>query len=133
MIDLQPKKCNLCGGLVEHISNAEIYGRAYGSGYCYRCRSCNAYVGTHKNRPKIAFGILANAGMRKMKMKCHDVFDNLWRFKAGDERQQYREKYYEALAKRLNIDKSACHFGYFDMAMLKRAYEILISGNFKTN
>ena len=128
MIDLQPKKCNLCGGPVEHISNAEIYGRTYGSGYCYRCRNCDAYVGTHKNRPKIALGILADAEMRKMKMKCHDIFDNLWQIKVGNERQHYRQKCYDALANKLNIDKSACHFGYFDMAMLKQAYEILISG-----
>jgi len=46
MIDLQPKKCNLCSDPVEYISNAKVYGRKYGSGYCYRCRSCNAYVGT---------------------------------------------------------------------------------------
>jgi len=37
------------------------------------------------------------------------------------------------LAKKLNIDKSTCHFGYFDMAMLKRAHEILISGKLKIN
>jgi uncharacterized protein with PIN domain len=69
MVNLQPTKCNLCGGRVEYISNAEIYGRIYGSGYCYRCRNCGAYVGTHERRPKEAFGILANEEMRKMKIK----------------------------------------------------------------
>ena len=48
MIDLYPKVCNLCGGPVEYVSNAMIYGRQYGSGFCYRCQSCGAYVGTHK-------------------------------------------------------------------------------------
>ena len=127
MIDLQPTKCNLCCGDVDYISNAAIYGgRRYGSGFCYRCRGCKAYVGTHERRPKEAFGILANAEMRDMKMKCHSVFDNLWQFR--DERYRYRSKYYNALAEKLEIDKKNCHFGYFDMTLLKRAYEIIISG-----
>lgn len=57
-VNLYPKVCNLCGGKVECISNSVIYGREYGSGYCYRCQSCGAYVGTHKPWPKRAMGIL---------------------------------------------------------------------------
>ena len=75
---LHPKICNLCGGDVEYISNEKVYGKKYGSGYCYHCTKCGAYVGTHKSRPKEAFGILANKEMRQMKMKCHDKFDALW-------------------------------------------------------
>ena len=73
---LYPTKCNLCGGDVVYISNARIYGREYGSGRCYYCTSCKAYVGTHKPRPREAFGILANAEMRNMKKKCHKLFDS---------------------------------------------------------
>jgi hypothetical protein len=131
MIDLQPTICNLCNGDVEYISNASIYGRTYGSGYCYRCRNCRAYVGTHERRPKIAFGILANEEMRKWKMKCHGVFDNLWQSRNESERQRYRKKYYEKLAEKLNIQPESCHFGYFDLTTLKQAYEILISGKIK--
>ena len=126
MINLQPTECNLCGGAVEYVSNAAIYGRKYGSGYCYRCRGCGAYVGTHKKRPKEALGILANAEMREWKMKCHAVFDILWQ--SESERYRYRSKYYGALAEKLNISKKCCHFGYFDMPMLKQAYNIIISG-----
>ena len=45
MIDKYPKTCNLCGGRVEYISNAKIYGRPYGSGYCYHCTACGATWG----------------------------------------------------------------------------------------
>ena len=129
MIDLQPKICNLCGGAVEYISNAVIYGgRTYGSGYCYRCRDCGAYVGTHEHRPKEAFGILANAEMREWKIKCHAVFDSLWQSKPEKVRKLCRKIYYEMLAEALGISISACHFGYFDIALLKQAHEILISG-----
>jgi len=131
MIDLQPQKCNLCGGKVEYTTNAEIYGRTYGSGKCYLCRNCKAYVGTHEKRPTEAFGILANDEMRKWKIKCHSLFDGLWQFKADNKRRQYRSKCYEALAEALNITKEDCHFGYFDLDMLKKAYLILLNQNLK--
>ena len=48
MIDKYPTVCNLCGGKVIYTSNARIYGKEYGSGKCYLCTNCGAYVGTHK-------------------------------------------------------------------------------------
>jgi hypothetical protein len=121
MVELHPKICNICGGVVEYISNAKIYGKKYGSGYCYHCTKCGAYVGTHKTRPKEAFGILANKEMRKMKMKCHHIFDALWKT------PKERKRLYKRLADRMNIRVKDCHFGYFDMEQLKRAYAIITS------
>lgn len=66
-MDLHPTVCNLCGGSVVYTSNAEIYGREYGSGKCYLCTQCGAYVGTHKPRPQEALGLLADERMRKEK------------------------------------------------------------------
>ena len=66
--------------------------------------------------------------MRKWKVKCHGIFDDLWKSRQENERQRYRQKYYEKLAEEMNIPKSSCHFGYFDLAMLKQAHEILVSG-----
>lgn len=117
---LRPNTCNICGGKVEYISNKQIYGKPYGSGYCYYCSNCGAYVGTHKVRPKEAFGILANEEMRQMKMKCHDIFDRMWNT------CEERKRLYKWLAKELHIDIEDCHFGYFDMDMLSRAYKILV-------
>lgn len=127
MIDLQPTKCNICNGDVIYTSNKIIYGKEYGSGKCYLCTQCGAYVGTHKPRPKEALGILGNAQMRDMKMKCHELFDKQWKTEPTLERQRYmRKRAYQRLADLLNIPLEICHFGYFDMDMLNRAYELLI-------
>ena len=121
---LYPTKCNLCGGKVEYTTNDKIYGKKYGSGYCYLCTNCGAYVGTHKPRPKEAFGILANSSMRTKKMKCHDIFDSIW--KSNKHPVVKRRKMYAWLAKELKIPISECHFGYFDEKTLDKAYEILV-------
>lgn len=127
MINLQPTKCNICNGDVIYTSNKIIYGKEYGSGKCYLCTQCGAYVGTHKPRPKEALGILGNAQMRDMKMKCHELFDKQWKTEPTLERQRYmRKRAYQRLADLLNIPLEICHFGYFDMDMLNRAYELLI-------
>ncbi len=118
-MELHPTKCNICGGEVEYISNDKIYGRPFGSGYCYRCRKCGARVGTHRPRPKDALGLLANEEMREMKMKCHSIFDSHWHTK------KQRKKCYKKLAEEMGIAVSNCHFGYFDIAQLNKAYEII--------
>lgn len=126
MINLYPTTCNLCGGKVIYTSNAQIYGKEYGSGKCYYCTCCHAYVGTHKPNPRIALGILADAEMRAMKMKCHELFDSMWKGKPSKgANKNPRQKLYKWLAEELNIPVSECHFGYFDMNMLNKAYEIL--------
>ncbi len=121
MIDVYPKICNICGERVEYISNTKIYGRQYGSGYCYRCTVCGAYVGTHKPWPRKAMGILANAEMREWKMKCHGLFDSFWN---GTGRRR-RNQLYIRLAGEMGIPAKDCHFGYFDLRQLRLAYRIL--------
>jgi len=121
MFTKYPTKCNICGGLVKYIPNKEIYGKPYGSGFCYCCTNCGAYVGTHVPQPKVALGILANAEMRKMKIKCHDIFDSLW------DTPSQRQKMYRWLSQELGIGVKQCHFGYFDLPMLNRAYKVLVA------
>lgn len=61
-------------------------------------------------------------------MKCHELFDRKWKNeKTQAKRRTARKKEYEDLAVKLNISVEECHFGYFDMDMLNRAYEILIA------
>lgn len=135
MINLQPTKCNICNGDVEYIKNSKIYGKSYGSGYCYHCKNCGAYVGTNKNKPVQALGILANEDMRKWKQYCHNKFDILWK---GREEFCHNGKIYKAikpkmsrgkayiwLSKVLDIPSKDCHFGYFTLNQLKRAYAIM--------
>ena len=126
MIDLHPNKCNICGGDVIFTDNKIIYGKNFGSGKMYLCTKCNAYVGTHEPRPTEALGLLANKEMRDMKMKCHELFDDKWKHeRTSKARHRARQQAYKDLAEALNISLDDCHFGYFDMDMLSRAYGIL--------
>ena len=125
MINLKPNVCNLCSGRVIYTSNADIYGREYGSGKCYLCLNCGAYVGTHKPRPKEALGVLANERMRKGKMLCHEIFDSKWKGKKKASKK--RADLYLWLSKKLGISYADCHFGYFDLETLRRAYRILLT------
>lgn len=124
---MEPTICNICGGPVKYVSNAAIYGREYGSGRCYLCVECGAYVGTHKPRPREALGILSDAGMRSLKKECHVMFDKLWmNERTGKARCDARKRAYERLAKRLSIEVETCHFGYFDTDLLLIARNILL-------
>ena len=64
--------------------------------------------------------------MRSMKMKCHRLFDRQWENEPTSRRKHLaRRKAYEELAARLNIPVNECHFGYFDMDMLVKSYNLL--------
>lgn len=121
--DKQPKRCNLCGGKVVYVPNKLIYGKSYGSGFCYMCTKCKAYVGTHEPRPMEAMGLLANKEMRNLKQICHDLFDEKW--KTHNERRYM----YHKLADKMGITMPECHFGYFDADQLKQALKILMEGD----
>jgi len=129
-INLFPTHCNNCGWDVIYTSNATVYnGRKYGSGYCYLCTNddCDSYVGTHINKPKEAFGILADKNMRKGKMMCHEIFDSKWKsFNNSKRRKKVRSQMYSWLARQLEIKTEDCHFGYFDIDTLRIAYRILL-------
>jgi len=126
---IHPKVCNICGGHVIYTSNSAIYnGREFGSGRCYLCTACGAYVGTHVPRPTEALGILADDEMRDMKMKCHKIFDEMWKNESTSrKRHRKRQESYKRMAVALHIPVRECHFGYFDMDMLQNAYEWLQS------
>ena len=130
MIDLRPTVCNLCGGRVRYTSNSEIYGREYGSGKCYLCEQCGAYVGTHKPRPREAMGLLADARMRRGKMCCHELFDAMW--EGQPKAHKKRNDLYKWLAGEMDIPTEECHFGYFDLVQLEKAYRILKEATKKT-
>lgn len=132
-VDLFPKMCNLCGGTVIFTSNSEIYGKEYGSGKCYLCIQCFAYVGTHEPRPQEAYGILSDERMRKGRKMCHELFDFMWANGAEGKKGQKkalkkeRGRMYQWLANKLGIPVAECHFGYFDIHMLRKAYRILVA------
>lgn len=121
-----PVKCDYCGADVIYTSNAEIYGREYGNGRCYKCTGCDAYVGVHTGT-NIPLGRLADKELRSLKKKCHALFDPVW--KSGC---ITRNKAYARLAKHLKIPVSDCHFGWFDKETLHKAIAIMkITGWYK--
>lgn len=115
-----PTKCPYCNSEVIYTSNAAIYGRIYGNGRCYKCTSCDAYVGVH-NRSNIPLGRLANKELRELKKKCHSLFDPVWKLN----KHLKREDAYACLAIKLGIPIHECHFGWFDGELLHKALEIL--------
>lgn len=119
-------KCNLCGGdEVQYMKSVDLYGRNYGSGYIYRCKQCGAYTGTHKSNPRKPLGILADAEMRKLRCKCHSIFDHRWH------NRKERSEEYRKLAARLGLPEEECHFAKMDKETLKKALEVLEEGRNK--
>lgn len=125
MINLHPTVCNLCGGKVVFTSNSKIYGKEYGSGRCYLCTKCGAFVGTHEPKPDVAYGILSNSQMREAKKKLHSIFDPYWQGKPN--KNKLRSALYYWLGEQMGIPPEESHFGYFDLLMLERAYQIMQS------
>ena len=119
-----PKRCNLCRGKVVLTSNARIYGRELGSGNIYLCTKCGAYVGTHKNDKERALGLLANEEMRQLKIQCHNLFDLKWKYLPDGNR--LRGLAYRDLADKMGLERSSCHFGWFDRDHLIKALNILM-------
>lgn len=123
-VELHPKICNICGGKVEYTRLQNIYGSylKYGekSGFCYHCKSCDATVGTHKNSPKDALGLLADPKMRELRQRNHDMFDKFWK------NRQQRSKFYNKLAEEMGIPPEECHFAWFSIEELEKSYQIML-------
>jgi hypothetical protein len=82
------------------------------------CTPCNAYVGTHKQTLN-PLGRLANAELRKWKIRAHETFDPLWR-----EGGKTRSQAYYWLAIQLSIPPRFCHIAMFDIKTCKKVVEI---------
>ena len=125
MVSTCPKICNICGGKVEYVAVEKVYGRKNlkykTSGYCYHCKQCGALVGTHRYRPLEVLGLLANKAMSDMRQKAHNMFDKFWRNRAQ------RTSCYQRLAQEMGLPFDECHFGYFTLDQLNKAYSILIN------
>ncbi len=77
----------------------------------WACMPCDAWVGTHKNsREHKPLGRLANAELRKAKMKAHAAFDPWW--KNGI---MTRHEAYAMLAEKMGLEPKDAHIGMFDV------------------
>ena len=113
-----PTRCNCCDGMVELVSNAEIYhGREYGDWpYAYLCRGCGAYVGLHPNTD-VPLGTLADKPTREARKSAKAVFMSL----VGHLFKGDRTAGYAWLAAGMRIDPRRCHFGMFTVEQCAQA------------
>jgi hypothetical protein len=110
--------CDYCNRRAVFTDSAVVYsGRSYGN--IYYCKPCKAWVGVHKGT-RHPLGRLANAELRKAKMKAHAAFDPLW--KDGD---MNRAQAYEWLADALGIPAARCHIGMFDVETCRRVVQVV--------
>ncbi len=87
--------CNYCGRTAELVDGSAIYPRrpALAHKRFYRCLPCDAYVGCHDGTEN-PLGRLANAELRREKMRVHAAFDPLWK----DYGRRVRRRAYRWLA-----------------------------------
>ncbi len=108
----------------EYTNSSVIYGKDYGM--VYLCKSCKAYVGTHKNNPKKSLGRLANYELRMLKKEAHKYFDYLWQkgLSRGRRKYEVRNSAYTWLSHSLDIPKKYCHIGMFDIETCKKVIQL---------
>ena len=98
-----------CGKPVEIAHHDQVYGREFSEWpWMYRCKACDASVGMHPFTG-IPLGTLADKALRDLRKAAKQPFEQLWKralLSRGDA--------YAALARHLDIEVSACHFGWFD-------------------
>lgn len=115
-----PKICRYCNGNVVFTSNAEIYGREYGTGKCYLCRNCGAFVGVHPGTDT-PLGTLANNELRQYRKVAHYWFDQIWKKPL---RITTRYKAYGWLAKQLEIPREYTHIGMFEKEQCEKTIKL---------
>lgn len=117
----KPTICRYCGSPVVYTSNAEVYGREYGTGRCYLCRNCRAFVGVHPNTD-IPLGSLANEELREWRKQAHLWFDQLWKRPA---RVMTRHNAYGWLATQMGLPREKTHIGMFEIDECQKVIELV--------
>lgn len=106
------KEAILAGGNEIYPHRKDLYNRKF-----WLCKSCNAYVGTHKNHTPL--GKLANKDLRIKRIEAHSVFDHIWK-----KNIKSRDETYKWLSKKLEISTKQCHIGMFDLDMCEKVISI---------
>ena len=115
----KPTICRYCGSPVVYTSNAEIYGKEYGTGKCYLCRNCRAFVGVHPGTDT-PLGTLANEELREWRKEAHFWFDRIWK---KPTRITTRYNAYGYLARKMGLPREETHIGMFEIAQCKKVIE----------
>ena len=118
--------CHYCNNRAELVTGERVYPhrRDLWQKKFWFCENGHepAYVGCHgkKGRP---LGILADSNLRRWKMAAHKSFDPIWRYG-----KYSRDSAYLWLSEKLEINKSDCHIGMFDVDMCKKVISA-VNGN----
>lgn len=114
--------CPYCAAIADLVTGEAVYPhrRDLHERLFYRCRTCDAWVGTHRGTTK-PLGRLANAELRQAKVAAHAAFDAKWRRLAWKRGAAYRW-----LASALGIDSRSCHIGMFDVDLCRRVVEACV-------
>ena len=115
----KPTICRYCGSPVVYTSNAEIYGKEYGTGKCYLCRNCRAFVGVHPGTDT-PLGTLANEELREWRKEAHFWFDRIWK---KPTRITTRYNAYGFLARKMGLPREETHIGMFEIEQCKKVIE----------
>lgn len=104
-------KCAHCGCNCELTTGVEIY--PHRDDLCYLnfwiCRSCDAYVGCHKNDSfKTPLGTAANAELRSLRGKLHAIIDPKWRYGSQKRSTVYSQLTMLAVNNKI-IPKDSCY------------------------
>lgn len=120
---LSGNKCPYCGKNTAFVDSSIVYRKSFGK--IYYCRDCRAWVGVHKGTEK-ALGRLADAELRKWKIKAHFLFDMLWKKKIsqGFSKKEARSRGYAWVSKELKIPPEFTHIGMFDVDDCKKLVEL---------
>lgn len=121
--------CPYCEKPSELVTGREVYATLphLHDKKIYRCLPCGAWVGCHPGTD-VPLGRLANAQLRRARVKAHDAFDPLWRKKRAWDEPPFRSRSeaYAWLGSRLGLKKADCHIGMFDLDTCKRVIEVCI-------
>lgn len=103
-------RCRYCGGPLGWVTGKTVYphrpdlhGRTF-----VMCEPCWAYVGCHPGTDR-PLGSVADAELRRWRMRAHAAFD--WTWRSGRMR---RGEAYGWLAQELGLPRERCHIGGFE-------------------
>ena len=116
-------KCPYCDGPTERVGGEVIYPHRedlYHKRFIL-CRPCWAYVGCHEGGTP--FGRLADAKLRRAKMRAHATFDPIW--KSGSMK---RGEAYAWLAEKMKLNIDNTHIGMFDLEQCAEVVRLCTGG-----
>jgi len=110
--------CPDCGA--DMVLREGKYGRFYG---CIHYPQCEGAHGIHQTTGEL-LGIPANKETRKMRIKTHKAFDELWKNAPKEEQRNRRKEAYELLRRHMKMTKNECHIGNFTIEQCTEVIKI---------